>query len=76
MAIDEEKIFSLNRQINELLDERPEYKVLQKQIRERLRNAGNSHNRLVLINKMMMEKVKELQKALEDLNKIEPKLLK
>lgn len=33
---------------------------LQKQIYEKLKNAGSQHNRLVVINQMMMEKVSEL----------------
>jgi len=66
--MDTKRIFELQMEINRLLEERPEYKPLQEEITNKLKNAGNTHNRLVLMNKLLMEKVAELHLALKEFN--------
>ena len=71
--IDTKKIFELRREINRLLDERPEYKPMQHQIDILLGTAGNQHNRCAIIQDLMMSKVRELTESmsllLEEVNK-------
>lgn len=74
--MDTKRIFELQMEINRLLEERPQYKPLQEEITNKLKNAGNTHNRLVLMHTLLMEKVAELHLALKEFNKIDPKILK
>lgn len=60
-------VFELKKEINRLLSERPEYKKFQEELEEKLRNAGSSHNRMVLLKMLMAENVEKLQNALKEL---------
>lgn len=57
-------IFELKTQLSEFLKKHPELRPMQAKIDEMLANAGNQHNRNVLLQQMMFDKVKELEKAL------------
>lgn len=59
---------------NALLKEKPELLELQQKIDDVLAGAGSSHNRMVLLKKMMMESVAELQKSLNELHSAVEKL--
>lgn len=59
--MDTEKIFRLQQEINKLLDEHPEYKPFQAEIQSKLKNAGNSHNRMVILKQMMSDRLIKLQ---------------
>ena len=65
--MDTKKIFELKQEIQKLLRENPDLIPLQQEIDRRLKNAGNNHNRLVIIDQMMKEKVSELKCSLDDL---------
>jgi len=67
MLMDTKKIFELKQEIQKLLRENPDLIPLQQEIDRRLKNAGNNHNRLVIIDQMMKEKVSELKCSLDDL---------
>ena len=62
-----EKIFELKQKINKLIEERPEYKQFQLDLETRLKNAGSSHNRMILLKMLMSENVLKLQEAVLDL---------
>ncbi len=49
-----------------LLREHPELREFQKKIDERLRRAGSTHNRLVIIYEMMMDSFRELNSKLQE----------
>jgi hypothetical protein len=59
------KIKELQEELARLLEERPEFKPLQAEIDEALKKAGNNKiNRNVVIQTMMMQKMKELQQKM------------
>ena len=64
------KILDLKRKINDLLEKHPEYKDFQREIESKLNNAGSQHNRLVLIQSMLIDSVKELQNKCNELNSL------
>jgi len=67
-SIDFNKIKELREELNKLLEERPEYRKLQDEIDEALRKAGsNKLNRNVVIQQMMLNSMKELQKNMVQL---------
>lgn len=63
--INTEELFKLKQSLNKFLEEHPHLKSYQDEIEKELDKAGNQHNRLVIINKLLMEKVKELHDALK-----------
>ncbi|HUM42169.1 MAG TPA: hypothetical protein PKI14_04395 [Fervidobacterium sp.] len=62
------QIFELRQEINKFLEEHPEYRQFQKDIEARLKSAGNSHNRMALLNMMMQENVGRLAKLWRELS--------
>ncbi len=52
-----------------LLRKKPELIALQRKIDNRLAKAGSQHNRLTMINDMMMEKFDELNEMLRSFKK-------
>lgn len=52
-------------EINRMLEQRPEYKPYQQMIEDKLNRAHTKHNRLVIINEMMMDKLRELHSVLK-----------
>ena len=63
-----ERIFELRTEISRLLEERPQHRQLQLLLDERLKAAGSSHNRMILLKMMMAEKITELQSQWDKLN--------
>jgi len=63
------KIKYYRQQIRLLLMERPELRILQRKIDTAMQNAGNQHNRCVLLQIMMKDKIWELQKVCESVLK-------
>ena len=66
--MDSQHIFELKQEINKFLDEHPEYREFQKEIEIKLKNAGNSHNRMAILNMMMAENIKSLSKLWSELS--------
>jgi len=54
-------------EINKILDERPEFREFQENIETELEKAGSQHNRNVVLQNMMIEKVNELKEKLREL---------
>ena len=70
MEIDFEKIKQLRKEINRLLEQKPELIPFQKQIDAELAKAGNNrHNRMAILENMMREKLKEMTNSLRDLQR-------
>lgn len=65
--MDSEAYFKAKSNLNQFLAENPRLKPMQAEIDRVLDSAGNNHNRLVILKKLMMDKVKELENALLDL---------
>lgn len=53
-------LFSLKKELNLYLEENPHLKPYQKKIDEMLSGAASQHNRMVLLDQMMKDKVLEL----------------
>jgi hypothetical protein len=51
--------------LRKFLEEYPEFISDQDKINERLKNAGSQHNRMALMNSLMMEKFHELNDTLQ-----------
>ena len=66
--IDFAKIKHYRQKIRLLLMEKPELRPLQREIDHILRNAGNQHNRCVLLQIKMKENCEKIQKLLEELS--------
>lgn len=61
MSIDFDLIKKLNDEIERLLQERPQYRALQEEIKEVLRKAGdNQHNRCAMLQDFMLTKWSEI----------------
>lgn len=60
-------VFEAKQKLNKFLQENPELKPMQAEIDKMLSGAGTQHNRMVLLHHMMMDKVKELSKAIKTL---------
>ena len=54
------RYFELKQELNKFLEENPHLKELQKEIEEKLDKAGSDHNRMVVIQEMMMESLRDL----------------
>jgi predicted nuclease with TOPRIM domain len=65
--IDTEALFKAKQNLQQFLTEHPELQEKQAQIEAVLNKCNNSHNRLAVIQSMMMESVRELSKALNKL---------
>jgi seryl-tRNA synthetase len=65
--MDTAKIFALKQEITALLKEHPELQPLQDEIYKAMAKAGNQHNRCVIIQSMMIDKVCELKTKLEEM---------
>lgn len=63
--MDTKQYFELNQELNKLLAEKPHLKPLQKKIKQTLDSAGSEHNRLTIINDLMMDSVKNLSNSLQ-----------
>lgn len=67
MNIDFEKIKELNKEIQDLLEEKPELRELQDQI-DKIRETVGKKNRLAMIQTLMLDKFFELNEKLEELS--------
>ncbi len=65
--MDSVKIFQLKQEISKLLEERPELSPLQERLDLVLKSAGTQHNRLVMINQLMMDSMNDLKSKMESL---------
>jgi hypothetical protein len=65
--MDSEEYFKAKKRLNQFLADNPQLRPLQEEIDRHLNGAGNAHNRLVILKKLMMDKVKELEEAMLDL---------
>jgi outer membrane murein-binding lipoprotein Lpp len=61
------KICELKQEIQVLLKARPELRQLQDEIDKLLAGAGSQHNRCVLLNRLMHDKIMELSEAFKPL---------
>lgn len=61
------KAFSAKKELQDFLNEHPQLKPYQKAIDKLLDNAGNQHNRIVILRQLMTDKMKELRKAMHEL---------
>jgi len=71
-----EEYFKAKQRLSEFIASEPRAAALQQEIDAKLKAAGNSHNRLIIIHNMMMDKFYELRAALTDLNQYEPPKLR
>ena len=65
--VDFNKIKQLNKQIDKMLKERPEYKLWYKNIRAEMKKAGSRKNRVVMANNIMLEYVLKLKGGMNSL---------
>ncbi len=63
-----ERVFQLRTEISRLLEERPQHRMLQQLLEDRLKKAGSPHNRMLVLKMMMAEKITELQVQWDKLN--------
>lgn len=62
-----EEVFKLKQEINDLLEQRPQYKNFQNKIENQLKNAGSFNNKVTLLKMLMAENVIKLREALNEL---------
>ena len=62
-----DSVFKLKQEINQLLEERPEYRDFQNRIENQLKNAGSFNNKVVILKMLMAENVIKLKEALSEL---------
>lgn len=67
VTVDFAKIKALREELNQLLNEHPELKLLQRRIDKLMAGAGNKHNRCVLTQDLMLDSLKRMGEALESL---------
>lgn len=67
MTRDSEAIFKAKQELNLFLKEHPEYQDRQKSIDLALKKAGNQHNRLAVIQSLMMQSLFHLNDALQEI---------
>jgi hypothetical protein len=63
MKIDFELIKRLVKERDELIKSHPKGQEIQDAITERMKKAGNQHNRMVILSQMMKERLRELVKT-------------
>lgn len=69
--VDFKKIKECREEINKLIQERPELKSYQEEIDRELAKAGNNkHNRMAVLENLMMEKIIELKKQWAELGRL------
>ena len=73
------KLYELIKARDALIKERPELEALQIELERRLRGAGTTHNRCLIIKQMMMESMNRLSEEMTELSNLLnslPKILK
>lgn len=74
-GVDPSKVWELQRKLNEFLEEHPELREYQDKITKTLQGAGSSHNRLVLLRQMMVEKTMEIQEKFQEIQSLCQKVI-
>ena len=62
-----EKIMNIQAEIDLLLDNMPELRLVQQKLTENLQTAGSQHNKMVLCAAFMLDEIEKLGKELEKL---------
>lgn len=65
----ENNVFKAKRELHEFLRKNPELKFYQKRVEVTLKKAGSSHNRIVMLNRLIDDNLQNLQKQLLELSK-------
>jgi len=76
-TIDKQALFKAKLELADFLEQYPHMRPFQEEINEELRKAGSSsHNRMVVLQQLMNERIKRLGCAMEDLRKESIKVIK
>ena len=67
---DTKRIFTAKQELNQLLRDKPYLQEMQDTLNKQLEKAGNVHNRMVLLQNLMYDKVRELQGWLDQLKEM------
>jgi hypothetical protein len=73
MEIDFVKIKSLRKEIDDLLNERPEYREWFENVQKQVAKGGNKHNRMVIAFQLMNEKTLELLDKIKEIKELSNK---